>query len=377
MKTPIILYAVSTLRRSGPTQQLLNITKHLDRNKFQPQILTLSPEPKDSMITAFQDLDIPVKSLGLSRLMSFVQGKNCFKNTIQEISPVMLHTQGIRADGLALQLIDKLPIVTTARNDPYADYPTKFGKVRGKLMARSHVRTLRRLPNIVGCGSSISEELKKYDILSQVITNGVDTDEFSPVTSTQERSFLRETLGLSLSSTIFVTVGSLIPRKDPLLIIDAFCRAKLENSVLVILGKGSLEQACREASQKVSPPLNIRFLGQVSDVRPWLCCADALISAAWSEGLPNSVLEGMSCGLPVILSDIPPHREIIQETSPKVGNLFPPGNSQALAMALKSFSLDQENSLLPRQLILQRFSAKAMANTYQSLYEKILKLRKD
>ncbi|MDB9444791.1 glycosyltransferase [Anabaena sp. CS-542/02] len=376
MKTPIILYAVSTLRRSGPTQQLLYIIKHINLRKFQPYLLTLSQEPEDSMNRAFQELDIPGKSLGLSRLMTFVRGKKCFLKAIQDINPAILHTQGIRADAIALHLRDKLPIVTTARNNPYADYPRKFGNLRGNLMARSHVSTLRRLPNVVGCGSSISEELKKYNIFSHFIANGVDTDRFAPVTSSQERSYLRETLGLSLLSTVFVVVGSLIPRKDPLLIIDAFSRAKLENAVLVILGGGYLEQACKEALEKLPSSLNIRLLGQISDVRPWLCCADALISASWAEGLPNSVLEAMSCGLHVILSDIPPHREIIEKTSSKVGNLFPPGNAEMLAMALKSWSISCDNSFSPRQLILQHFSVQVMANAYQSLYEKMLEAEK-
>jgi glycosyltransferase involved in cell wall biosynthesis len=372
MKTPIILYSVSTLERCGPTQQLLYIVKDIDKRKFQPYILTLSPEPEDSMITAFQKLDIFVKSLGLSRLMSFLQGKNFFKKAIQEINPVILHTQGIRADGLALEVVDKVPTVTTARNDPYADYPTKFGKVQGLLMARIHVQTLRRLPKVVACGTSLSQKLAKYHISTQAISNGVDTDSFFPPSSNQERSSLRQSLGLTPSSIVFVTVGSLIPRKDPLLIIDAFRRAKVENAVLVILGEGPLEEVCKQASQQTSPIQEIRLQGQVSDVRPWLRCADALISAAWSEGLPNSVLEGMSCGLPALLSDIPPHREILEKASPSSGKLFPAGDAEALSSLLKSFSSHTFNSTILRQTAIESFSTKIMSTGYQSLYEKIL-----
>jgi glycosyltransferase involved in cell wall biosynthesis len=372
MKMPIILYIVSTLSRTGPTQQLLYIIKHIDRSQFQPQILTLSPEPQNSMLSDFQDLDIPMQSLNISRLTSLFWGKNHLNKAIQEINPALIHTQGIRADSLALGLIDKLPIVTTARNDPYADYLTVFGKVKGSLMAWSHVRTLRRLPQVVACGTSLSQDLAKYHISTHIISNGVDTDSFSPVRSNQERASLRQTLGLTPSSIVFVTVGSLIPRKDPLLIIDAFCRARLQNAVLVILGTGSLEEACKQASLKASPTLEIRLQGQVSDVRPWLCCANALISAAWSEGLPNSVLQGMSCGLPVLLSDIPPHQEIIEKTSASSGKLFPPGNIEELSNLLESFSSYLFGLNICRQTMIQFFSAKAMASAYQSLYEKIL-----
>lgn len=372
MTMPIILYIVSILPRGGPAQQLLYITKHIDRSQFQPQILTLSPEPQKTMLNDFQDLDIPVRSLKISRLTSLFWGKSHLQKAIQEIKPALIHTQGIRADVLALGLIDKLPIVTTARNAPYADYPTLYGKVKGSLMAWSHVRTLRQLPQVVACGTNLSQDLAKYRIRTQTISNGVDTDSFSPAISNQERASLRQTLGLTPSSIVFVTVGSLIPRKDPLLIIDAFRRARLQNAVLVILGTGSLEEACKQALLKASPILDVRLQGQVSDVRPWLCCADALISAAWSEGLPNSVLEGMSSGLPVLLSDIPPHREIIGKASPSCGKLFSPGNVEELSSLLKSFSSDLFAPNICRQTVIQSFSAKAMASAYQSLYEKIL-----
>lgn len=373
MTMPIILYIVSILPRGGPAQQLFYITKHIDRSQFQPQILTLSPEPKNSMLSDFQEFDIPIRSLNISRLTSLFWGESYLKKAIKEINPALIHTQGVRADTLSLGLINKLPVVTTARNAPYADYPTLYGKVKGSLMAWSHVRTLRQLPQVVACGTSLSQDLTKYHINTQTIPNGVDTDRFSPITSNQERTSLRQTLGLTPSSIVFVTVGSLIPRKNPLLIIDAFRRAKVQNAVLVILGTGSLEQVCKQASLTASPMQEIRLQGQVSDVRQWLVCADALISAAWSEGLPNSVLEGMSCGLPALLSDIPSHREIMEKASPSSGKLFPPGNTEALSRLLKLFSSGHLfDHTMPRQTVMQSFSAKAMAIAYQSLYEKIL-----
>ena len=42
-----ILYIVSTLERCGPTNQLSYIIKYLDKSKFEPMVLTLSPEPKE------------------------------------------------------------------------------------------------------------------------------------------------------------------------------------------------------------------------------------------------------------------------------------------------------------------------------------------
>jgi glycosyltransferase involved in cell wall biosynthesis len=80
----------------------------------------------------------------------------------------------------------------------------------------------------------------------------------------------------------------------------------------------------------------------------------------------------MSCGLPALLSDIPPHREILEKASPSSGKLFPAGDAEALSSLLKSFSSHTFNSTILRQTAIESFSTKIMSTGYQSLYEKIL-----
>ena len=70
-----ILYVVSTLKRSGPVIVLSNIIKYLDKNRFEPIVLT-SPEPKESMKKYFEnDLNTKVETLGLGRVQSLFVAK--------------------------------------------------------------------------------------------------------------------------------------------------------------------------------------------------------------------------------------------------------------------------------------------------------------
>ena len=48
-----ILYVVSTLRQSGPTNQLKGIISNLDKRKYEALVLTLSPEPKKTLVDNF------------------------------------------------------------------------------------------------------------------------------------------------------------------------------------------------------------------------------------------------------------------------------------------------------------------------------------
>ena len=79
-------------------------------------------------------------------------------------------------------------------------------------------------------------------------------------------------------------------------------------AVLLFAGDGPLARACKGLA---GGDPRIHFLGQISNVQDYLQVADVFVSAALSEGLPNTVLEAMASGLPTVLSDIPAHREIL------------------------------------------------------------------
>ena len=94
-----ILFLVSTLKRSGPINVLIGIIKHLDRNKFIPIVLTLSPESHDSLWDYFKDdLKVEVSSLNLSRLQGLFKSKKLLKRFLDNNSIDLIHSHGIRAD---------------------------------------------------------------------------------------------------------------------------------------------------------------------------------------------------------------------------------------------------------------------------------------
>ena len=140
-----------------------------------------------------------------------------------------------------------------------------------------------------------------------VIPSGVDTDLFRPVDS----AIVRRRLGLP-DGFLFVCVGSLLPGKrvDRLIRIVAGLPRGLD-CFLIVVGDGperqTLEQTAAEAAGRVV------FLGHLANncVAEVVAACDAFVMASESEGLPTSVQEAMSCGLPVVAMDVGGLHEIV------------------------------------------------------------------
>lgn len=312
-----ILYVASTLSRSGPTMQLLGLVAHLDRTRYAPQVLTLSPEPEDTLRPAFEALGVPVRSLGLTRLAMMLHGRRALLRAVRACAPDILHTHGIRADGALARGIGR-PLrahLATVHNDAYADYPAAYGAVTGRIMAARHTAALKRIPHPVAVSDSIGRVLATRGIHAEVVCNGIDAGAFAPP-SPQERADLRAELGIADDVRVFVYAGVFIARKNVVQLAQVFLQAGLgARAVLVMLGAGPLLDEVRElvaqsGMKDSSGAGTVRTPGAVSDVARWYRCADVFVSASRAEGLPMAVIEAMACGLPVLLSDIDAHREV-------------------------------------------------------------------
>lgn len=358
-----ILYIVSTLKKSGPTNQLSYIIKYLDKNKFEATILTLSPEPSNSMVQYFRNnLDVKIDSLKLSRIQGLLHGRSKIKQYVKDNDIDIIHTQGFRADGLIKNI--NIPKVSTLRNYPYYDYPSKFGKIKGSLMVSNHMSTIKsNQRNCIACAKTISKEFEQNDIKLSFIQNGVDTEQYT-ILSDNETSRLKDILNINRDKKIFITVGNLIPRKDMKTVINGFKLYNENNdSILLIAGDGFEMNKLKNISDD-----SIVFLGNILNVAEYLQVSDCFVSASLAEGLPNTVLEAMACGLPVVLSDIPSHLELFEKGK---GNFFTIKNEYELSNLLKKISLNfKEQRELLLKIINENFSAKVMSEKYQEVYRK-------
>jgi glycosyltransferase involved in cell wall biosynthesis len=105
---------------------------------------------------------------------------------------------------------------------------------------------------------------------------------------------------------------------------------------------------------------DINWLGQRDDVAALLQSSEVyVLPSAYGEGLPKSILEAMSCGLPVVTTNTPGCRDAV--INGKNGLLVPPKNPEALLAAMQELAESQEKrsamGAASRQMVLEEFSS--------------------
>ncbi|MGD2095005.1 MAG: glycosyltransferase family 4 protein, partial [Phycisphaerales bacterium] len=151
-----VLYIVSRLRRQGPVFQLYNIIKHLDRRKFHPHVVSLSPEAPDSLLAAFQKIDVKCDSFSLSRIGGMIFGPKKIRKLLEEISFDLIHVFDYRSTLLCANHINGIPRVVTCRQS----YRHVFGPIMGYAMTETFLRACGKYEQVVGVSDFVRNSAK-------------------------------------------------------------------------------------------------------------------------------------------------------------------------------------------------------------------------
>ena len=144
----------------------------------------------------------------------------------------------------------------------------------------------------------------------------------------------------------------------------------------MLVGDGPIELQLKDMAKTASSTYPFGFAGNVNNVLPLLQASHIGVFPSLNEGLPLSLLEKMSCGLPIIASNIPEFKDIIQEGVN--GLYFEVDNATQLSVKLKILIEDPElrNSLgaNAREFVLTNFRNDENRKAYQNIYDSILSL---
>jgi len=274
--------------------------------------------------------------------------------------------------GLLLKLVGKPTIIRTA-----SMFTKEIGNIRFTKYSSIRLKLIRFFDEYI----AISDELEKAMIEDGIpvekivrIGNCVDEDKFFPLNEGQ-RQELRLTKGLKEDEIVIIYAGHLNSVKG----FDFFAETineldlKRINARIYFLGSGNSFEAAKEVVSLKSND-RIHFFGSVENVDDFYKIADVFVLPSKTEGMPNALLEAMSCGLACIATSVGAVPEIITNNSN--GIIIAYGDKSALKNSLiwlcSNHVERQRLGLLARQTIIQLFSARQRIKEYESMFRKLI-----
>jgi glycosyltransferase involved in cell wall biosynthesis len=169
-----------------------------------------------------------------------------------------------------------------------------------------------------------------------------------------------------------VYVGRLAPVKNHSLLLSAFrtARSSMPGLRLWMVGDGSERASLESMAAELGISSQVKFWGQQLDVTPFFSAADAFIMSSKSEGLPMSLLQAFSLGLPAIVTDVGGMSEVVRLA--KAGLTVPgtdPAGMAAAILRLASGDAEREQfSTNAAAAFHSRFTLQTMVDAYMELY---------
>lgn len=177
---------------------------------------------------------------------------------------------------------------------------------------------------------------------------------------------------------LLLFAGRFEPGKNIELLIEVVAKLRAELPLrLLLCGDGPLRPHIAERVRALGLEPQIQLLGYVPDIWSWMLRVDLLLFASEFEGCPNTVLDAMACGLPMVVSDIPAHRELLDRAPVP---LCRPLTVDAFCEGVRTL-LDERSTreAITRYLLdrAQQLSTGAMGAAYESLYRRLLSPRRE
>jgi glycosyltransferase involved in cell wall biosynthesis len=220
-------------------------------------------------------------------------------------------------------------------------------------------------------GAAYWDNRAKGSVRRFVIPNALPLDEIDDASAAVPLN-----LPVGRDAAVVLFVGRFGVEKNVNRIFRCLCEVvRRPRTVAILCGDGPLRPDVQRAIAAANLDDRIFAPGYVQDIWPLMKRADVMVATGLFEGRPNSVLEAMACSLPLVVSDIPAHREILDEHS---ACFVDPIDDSALTNAVLTV-LDHSTDARQRAAVARRkasaWSVPAVAEQYDRVYRDVIKQR--
>jgi glycosyltransferase involved in cell wall biosynthesis len=362
-----VIHMHSTLGIYGAERWTLALLKHIDREKFDLGVVSIGT--KEGADSFYQQL--------------IAEGFSAFHISL----PGKLNPRAI------LKLRD---IIRLEKTDIFHTHGFK-ADVLGYMATRG--TTVRLVSTIHGWSEDESRLIRFYEAVSRAFLKHFDcVYPLSPALhqTLQQRGFDPHRLRLVLNSVDLsglefrinprnsmdpfsvLFVGRICRPKGVFDLVEAFSLAKLPaSSHLHIVGDGEDVGELETFIGDLGIADKVTLAGATSSVPEYLADSHVLVLPSYAEGIPRAIMEAFAAGTPVVGTDIPGIRQLIEDEV--TGLLAPVGDTGPLARAIERLCNNPELARLmaenARLVVEKSYSAKRMAQDFQSEYRELCSMK--
>ncbi len=356
-----------------------NLSRKLIENGHQVIVLTRGPWKKTQrdifdQIEVIKVPFIPIYPIYLHLHKIFIQ--KIFKSLESELDIVHIHSP------LPPPIKTANPVILTIHTPMLSD--NNYIKIKSayslltKISARfisfplelKHIKSSKIITTV---SESVAQELKEYGLNSDeiyILSNGVDEKIFYP----NKREFKNNKINILYAGRIDREKGVF----DLIECAKSICNQRSDVS-FIIAGYGRDINKMKQKIKKIRLEEKFKFLGQIkkNQMIKLYQNSSLFILPSYHEGLPTVLLEAMSCGLPIIATDVRGNRELISDG--ENGLLIPPNDPKKMAETI--INLLEDEKLIERlgknarKTIIENYTWDKVYNNFLKCYESVAKVK--
>jgi len=376
-----IAQITDTLSIGGAERWLCILSVKTDPHKFLHKVLsTKQGGPLEEYLKQhgiyYKVLFQPRRSIVLFPLFIFDVIKTFFGvyKFLKKYRPDIIHCHLLNSGyfGIICGRLLNIPVIYTIHSSNVLLLPMEE-KRRFRDFLRKEFTSflLRKVDTVVAVSNAIKQEVTKlFPTLApsvKVIPNGIDIDIYSQA----KKGKLREKLSIDPDCILLTNVGNLIPVKNHAMLLKIVSELKdyHSNFRVIIVGEGPLKKSLLNMSELLGIEKYVFFIGRRNDIPEILSDTDIYVSTSKWEGLPLSLLEAMAAGKPVIATNVPGIKEVLEDGAGILVDIDDiRGFREAILELIKSPEKRKRLGLLAKEVVCKRYSLKESIKKWEALY---------
>lgn len=372
-----IVFITTGLSTGGAEAMLLKLLEHIDRQRFEVQVISLTSLGEVGPRIA--QLGIPVQAIGMTPGRPGVLSVLRLVRLLRNVRPDIVQTWMYHADligGVAARLAGCKRVVWALRNSNLSEELTKRSTL---MVVRACAFLSSWLPRqILSCSTragAVHVGVGYRQDKIRVIPNGFDLARFRQ--DDAARNAVRQELGLPDDSGLVGLMARYDPQKNHAGFVEAaaLISKAMPDVHFVLAGSGVDREnpALKAAIDAHGLDHCMHLLGRRDDMPRLMAALDVLASSSYGEAFPNVLGEAMACGVPCVVTDVGESAEIVGET----GRVVKSGDMQGLAqhiVELLRLPAEEETvlGLRARARVETRYEIGLVARSYEAFYEQLV-----